>query len=160
MLIKITKKSERNQLSCMRDDGSYTLADLGPSLPFHDIAHFVMEKNFKIKNGFYGSIEKGYSIEQLSDAAVIKTLGFESWLAEILARGLQTLLSGACLSDQFIWQVTTEIEQLDRTYHLELNDEIINNVFQEYKNLIEKWNAIADGETLELHFTAQEQLIS
>jgi hypothetical protein len=159
MLIKITKKFERNQLTCIRDDGSFTAANLGPALPFHDIAHFVAEQTFKIENGFYGLIEKGYSIQQLSDPAVIKGLGFESWLAEILTRGLQTLLSGACKADQFIWQVTSEIAQINEKYILSIDEKTIDEMLRDYKSLIEKWNTIADGETLELHFSLQDNFI-
>jgi len=152
MLIKITKKSGRNQLNCIREDGSFTAANLGPSLPLHDIAHFVAEKTFNIENGFYGLIEKGYSIQQLSDPTVIKGLGFESWLAEILTRGLQTLLSGACKPEQFIWQVKEEIKHMNAEYVFEINEKLVEEMFLQYTHLIEQWNNLPDGETLELNY--------
>ena len=139
-------------MGCIREDGSFTSADLGPALPFHDIAHFVAEQTFKIENGFYGLISKGYSIDELSDPVVIKKLGFESWLAEILTRGLQTLLSGACTLEQFSWQVTSEIHAMDEKHVPDLNEKIVGEMFQHYKSLIEKWDSLADGETLELHY--------
>ena len=106
MLIKITKKSGRNQLTCIRDDGSYTSANLGPNLPLHDMAHFVAEQTFKIENGFYGLIEKGYSIQQLSDPTIIKGLGFESW-----TRGITVQEPSSCMrhGDQSVFVSTISV---------------------------------------------------
>lgn len=61
MQIKILNKGNRNKLICERKDGTVEIADLGPNLPFHDIAHFIVERKLKLKKGFYGNIFYGYS---------------------------------------------------------------------------------------------------
>ena len=79
---------QRNQLACVRADGTRTTANLRPRLPPHDLAHYVVERQFGLRKGFFGNIAAGYSIEALSDKEVMKSLSGESWVAEILARAL------------------------------------------------------------------------
>ena len=43
MNISITNTGRRNPLACVRLDGSSEVADLGPSLAHHDLAHLVAE---------------------------------------------------------------------------------------------------------------------
>ena len=110
MEIIITKGKGRNILTCKRFDGSYTSKNLGPSFPDHDIAHYVVEKKFNLKKGFYGQIKSGISISQLSDKDIIKTLGPEAWLAEIMTRNLQSINSGGALMEQYIDLVKWELK--------------------------------------------------
>ena len=51
MRICITRKGSRNLLHCTRVDGSVASADLGPNLPHHDLAHFVVERAFGLQDG-------------------------------------------------------------------------------------------------------------
>jgi len=60
--IRITKKERRTVLSCVRADGSSTTADLGPGLPAHDLAHFVVERAFQLRQGFFGNVLRGESL--------------------------------------------------------------------------------------------------
>ncbi len=49
MDIKILNKGNRNLLICNRDNGTIEKADLGPNTPFHDLAHFIVEKHLGLK---------------------------------------------------------------------------------------------------------------
>jgi hypothetical protein len=108
MRIRIINKGDRNQLVCERKDGTFEIADLGPKLPYHDLAHFIVERQLKLKKGFYGNIYNGYSVKQLSDKEIIKTLPLQSTVAEITARALQSLGSGSCTMDQFLTLIYEE----------------------------------------------------
>jgi hypothetical protein len=153
MLIKITKKINRNILVCTRADGSYTKAEMGSQLPFHDIAHYVADKNLGIKSGFYGSVSQGYSIEQLSDKHVIKTLGAEAWLSEILARALGSLYTGSCGPEQFIPLIQIEMKGRGEEDKIPVFDEKkVIEMLEEYTTLLDKWRNLLDGGVLELQF--------
>ena len=152
MIIRISKKANRNQLTCMRTDGSFTQSMAGPSLPHHDIAHFVAEKKLGIRNGFYGMIAQGRSIQELSDPQVIRTLRTEAWLAEIAARALQSLSAGACTTEQFPELVKTEAENYAGMILPELNEQLAALLLEEFRTLLEKWGELRDGETLQLKF--------
>lgn len=153
MTIKITKKGNRNALICTRADGSYTRADLGAQLPFHDIAHFVTEKKLGIKKGFYGLIEEGYTIEQLSDKEVIKTQGVDSMLAEVFARALGSLYMGSCSVEQFIPLVHTEMNNRGQANAIpEYNEDTVFEMYDDYTALLEMWRSLPDGGTITMDF--------
>jgi len=153
MEIKIKKGNTRNQLICIRPNGTVLKADLGPTLPFHDIAHFVVENNVGLSEGFYGNILKGYSVEQLSDKQVVKTLGLEALFSEIAARALQSLSYGACIMEQFLGLIKDELHQFSANYHFNLTEERIIEMKIEYKRLLDEWRNLSEGEVLELHFS-------
>jgi hypothetical protein len=116
MKISIRKKNGRSRLLCTRADGSFTFSETGPDVPLHDIAHFIVEKELNLKKGFYGNIALGHSIEQLSDRDVIRTLGAETWIAEIVTRALQSLFSGACAIEDFGLMIEQELTQLSISF--------------------------------------------
>jgi hypothetical protein len=152
MIVRITKKAERNLLACIRSDKSYTITNAGPGLPHHDIAHYVVESQLELKNGFFGLIAKGYTIDQLSDPEIIRKLGPESWLAEILTRALQSLHSRACTVDQFLPLVQAEVETRRDLEMPVLNEEIILIMLRRYQELLLEWSEIKDGNALEMEF--------
>ena len=103
MEIRITKGKNRNLLSCKRKDGTMTSLNLGPDIPNHDIAHYVVEKAFRLEQGFYGKLNAGMTIEELSNKENIKKFGPETWLSEIMARNLQSLGSEAANIDCLLY---------------------------------------------------------
>jgi hypothetical protein len=153
MLIKITKKINRNILVCTRADGSYTKVEMGSQLPFHDIAHYVVDKSLSIKNGFYGLIAQGYTIEQLSDKQVIKTLGAEAWISEVLARALGSLYTGSCSLEQFIPLIQTEMKGRGEEDKIPiLDEEKVLEMLAEYTALLSEWRNLPDGGAVEMIF--------
>jgi hypothetical protein len=152
MEIQLTKRDGRNQLTCVRADGSRTSANLGPGLPYHDLAHYVVERSFKLRQGFYGNIAAGYSIDALSDKNVIKTLASESWTAEILARALGSLLSGACTSQQFSSLVNEELAHLGLPRVESITAERISEMRVEYQQLVARYDSLVSGGAMSLVF--------
>jgi hypothetical protein len=152
MLIKLSRSGTRNRLTCVRADGTFTQSDLGPRVPFHDLAHFVAEKNLNIREGFFGNIQRGFSVEELSSKEVILSLGPESRISEVLARTLQLLGSGACAKEEFAQLINAELQIYGIPHTLELNTEIIDAMEAEYRALIGEWNAVNDGGTLDVEW--------
>jgi hypothetical protein len=152
MQVNITKKNNRNQLTCVRPNGSIVQSNLGPKLPFHDIAHLVVENTLQLNQGFYGNILNGYSVEQLSDKQIIKTLPAQAWFAEIVTRALQSLSSGACTVQQFPSLVETELQQFSISYNANLTQQIIDKMYAEYQHLLKQWHNLVEGETLNLFY--------
>jgi len=156
MKITLLKKENRNQLTCVRPDGSYVTANLGPSLPHHDLAHYVVEKQFQLKNGFFGNIERGYSVAELSDKEVMKSLDHEVWTAEVLARALQSLFSGTCTTDQFGPLVNAELAHWSSARVDHISSITLEAALQEFRGLVDRYRALHEGEALELHFSAAQ----
>lgn len=146
------KGESRNRLICVRDDGSYVESDLGPRLPYHDLAHYVSEKMLGLSGGFYGNIRSGFSIEQLSDKHIIKKLGPESFVAEVVARSLQLLSSAACTREEFPHIIKQEMEIFGIRSPIDLSKGNTKKMLTRYDQLVEEWNALPEGEMLELEF--------
>jgi len=152
MEIIITKGKNRNILTCLRTDGSLTSENLGPDIPNHDIAHYVVETKFKMTNGFYGKIKLGMSISELSDKEIIKKLDSETWLSEIMARNLQSIGSGAATVEQYIELVKWEAENINGIKIPNMNLKEIKEMKKTFDSLCEKWNLISENEQLKLTF--------
>jgi hypothetical protein len=127
------------------------VADLGPNLPFHDLAHFVVERRFRLQHGFFANIARGYSPAQLSDKGVILSLGAEPYRAEILARGLGSLATGACDPGQFEDLVNAELSRLSLST-MRIPTRVREAMMLEFKALRDRYAGLQDGESLDLEF--------
>lgn len=152
MEIRITKGKNRNTLTCIRLDKTSTSINLGPDIPNHDIAHYVVENTFKLENGFYGKIKLGMTIEELSDKEIIKNLDSETWLSEILARNLQSISSGAVKTEEFIELIHWEAKNINGIKIPNINLTDVKKMKTEFSLLCEKWDSIPENETLTLIF--------
>lgn len=151
MKITITKKEHRNRLECVRDDATSMVAELGPGLPHHDLAHYVVERKLGLARGFFGRIAEGYTVAQLSDKNVIRTLGAQSLIAEVVARALQSLSNGACTPDQFAELINTELAQW-RISALTIDPAAVAAMSDEFQRLLGRYFALENGQSLELQF--------
>ena len=140
-------------LSCARPDGTTTSADLGPNLPHHDLAHFVVERVFGLRTGFFGNIARGYTPTQLSDKYVIMSLGVEPYRAEILARALGSLHTGACSPEQFEDLANAELSTLGLP-RMTITPDIREALLAEFKGHLATYQGLRDGESLTLAFSA------
>src|SRR5687768_11623932 len=111
MKIKFINKGTRNLLICERKDATVEIADIGPALPSHDIAHFIVERALKLQHGFYGNIYNGYTVKELSEKEIIKSLNIEAGVAEITTRALQSLSTGACTVHEFTELIEEEFDK-------------------------------------------------
>ena len=152
MEIIIAKGKNRNTLTCKRKDGTFTNMNLGPDTPNHDIAHYVVEKKFNLESGFYGKIKSGMTIEELSDKEVIKNLGSETWLAEIMARNLQSIGSGAAKTEQFIELIRWETQNISGIKVPNMNLTDIEKIKSEFDQLCKEWDLTPENGELKLIF--------
>ena len=151
MKITITKEERRNQLTCWRQDGTCETADLGPSLPHHDLAHFVVESRLNLQDGFFGRIARGYSVARLSEKETIQNSPPESLVAEVAARALQSLSSGACRTDQLAELVNSELSRW-RVPTIAISPEETGQMLAEFQGLIDRYAALQPGEMMHLEF--------
>ncbi len=152
MNIIFTRKSGRTRMTCRRADGTFTSADLGPSLPGHDFAHLIVERTLELPAGFFVNIAKGYSIQELSDAAVIRSLGAEPYVAEVLARALGSLATGACSAEQFPELIRTELKGMSLTVPDGVSAESAMRMLEELQSMMERFGRLAPGESMKLQF--------
>jgi hypothetical protein len=156
MDIRITKKGSRNVLSCARPDGTTASADIGPNLPHHDLAHFAVERAFALPDGFFGNIARGYTPAQLSDRDVIRSLGVEPYRAEILARALESLQTGACSPQQFEDLVNSELTSLGLPSMI-IEPARRDALLAEFNGHLATYRRLRDGESMTLAFSMPSQ---
>ena len=118
----------------------------------HDFAHLIVERRLRLPSGFFVNIAKGYSIQQLSDAAIIRTLGAEPYVAEILARALGSLATGACTVEQFPQLVGTELGQMGLGVPPGVSVESGMRMLEELQSTMRRFAELAPGESVELQF--------
>ena len=152
MEIIIVKGKNRNTLTCKRKDGTLTSFNLGPDIPNHDIAHYVVEKEFNLENGFYGKIKSGMAIEELSDKKIIENLGPETWLSEIMARNLQSIGSGAAKTEQFNELINWEAQYISGIKVPNMNLKDIEKMKSKFDELCKMWDSIPENGSLKLIF--------
>jgi hypothetical protein len=121
-------------------------------VPSHDLAHYVAERHFGIRGGFFGNIAAGYSIEALSDKDVIGTLSPESLLAEVLARALGSVSTGACDLGQFDLLVSEELVRLGIQVPEDLSAAATAAALAEFTELLDRYASLGNGEALQLKF--------
>ncbi|WP_027392256.1 hypothetical protein [Aquimarina latercula] len=152
MEIIIAKGKNRNMLTCKRENGTSTSVNLGPEIPNHDIAHYVVETRFNLRDGFYGKIQSGMTIQELSDKEVIKSLGAETWLSEIMARNLQSIGSGAAKTEEFIELINWEAQNINGIKVPKMNLADIEKIKEDFDQLCKEWDLIAENGELKLKF--------
>jgi hypothetical protein len=111
----------------------------------------VVERGWNLRQGFYGNIAAGYSLAQLSDKEVIQKLGAQSAQAEVLARALGSLFTGACTAEQFPELVNTELAQWQVPI-VPVSPALVQGAAAEYGALLARFNALGDGASLDLEF--------
>lgn len=149
MRVTIRKKASRAQLTCVRRDGTSVTADLGPALPFHDLAHLVVERAFALQDGFFGNIARGYTPQQLSDKAVILRLGRAPYRAEVLARALGSLQTGACAAAQFEALVNAELIHLGLD-EMHIPPPVVERLMEDFRLLVANYSDLRVGDSMEV----------
>ena len=152
MRITFTRKGRRTQLVCQRKDGTTEIASLGPQVPHHDLGHYVVEQKLGLKNGFFGHVQQGYSVNELSRKEVIVSLDVEVWQAEILTRALGSIATGACTVDQFPELVNAELKQFNWPTVDNLSTKVIEEMHEEFEALIKQFKRLEDGGSMSLDF--------
>ena len=152
MQLTFTRQGSRTLLTCSRADGSTDQSDLGPSLPYHDLAHFVAESDLGLTDGFFGSVAAGRTMDELSDATLIPTLPPGSMQAEIASRGVGSLATGACRPEQLAELVNSELEHLGLPLLTGLDTARAERLLTGFRDLVARFEAVAEGDSLKLVF--------
>ncbi len=146
------RKKPCYQLTCVRSDGTTSGAKVGAQVAYHDLAHLVVELKGRFENGFFGLVSKGFSVDALSEPNVVKNLGRESHVVEVLVRGLGAMLMGACKPYEYESLVREELGELYDEVELNLTEQLAREWLSAYEVLIAIWERLGESETLVIEF--------
>ena len=136
---------EKDRVYVRRSDGSetsWTFPTFGNEVP-HDMVHLVVEKHFRLRQGFWGRVDRGVDPKVINEQAnrkggKDKYAGFGEDLSELyLAETLAALASGYRDPKQFPPDVT---------------EESFTPVDRELNELRAKWCTLLPKGTIELSF--------
>ena len=151
MKIRIKKGKNRykhkpDTLTCIRDDGSVTWSHIHHGFALHDLTHYVVETSLGFNDAFFGLIAKGYNIpdfnlpkskrpfhipeEAISVEPIVALLQMEHW--ESFPEKL----------------IDSDSQELPPS----VTSEQINNMRKRLNELVQKWESILPGESLELEY--------
>ena len=138
-----------------REDGTGEAVEMETrSLLFHDLLHYAVESEARLKGSFYGILGRIGGYEELSLAGGA-ALGGEVAITERVVGALTGALKDEELDDAaFVAEVADFLEVYDERAPRWLTPAFIGAVRERMRQLLGRWKATPFGETLELTFEA------
>jgi hypothetical protein len=147
-----------DSLACVREDGTSTWRRIQRGLAFHDLAHFAVETELAIGDGFYGLVASGWSFEDLMSAEERANIPSGAMWVELLVNAFLTEAMSGAMQEAGVFHdgVAQGAAKLGHPVPRRLSDEEIARIRGTIARLAGKWRALALGDTLELEFAAAQ----
>ena len=153
-------KSKRNTLTCIREDGSRTWAQIHPGMEMHDLAHYAVETELGYQAAFYGLLKQGYDIgdfelprSERPEALMPKNLPAESLITEHLVNLLQISFVQGEEGMAMLDTLRTILQDNHLPFPNQLTPEKLEAIQSRLQSLMIDWRKIPDGGTFELTFS-------
>ena len=142
--VEIVKLSdERHRLGLCRSDGSVEAVELETrSLLLHDFAHWAVEAEVPIEDGFFGLVARGVSLGELAERGMADPLSPGLALAERLVGPFQALWNGRLEAAVYLTHARGVGPHLDEAW--------IARVSERLRRLTGAWRAVPFAGALEL----------
>lgn len=144
-------------LKVKRPDGTTTYSKLQVNFEIHDIAHFVVEKQLRLKNAFYGLLSQGY---QINDFLLPKeerpvALQPQNIPREALAtEHLVNLLTIDFMSMEPEMDISKTLEEIlegnELSFPEKVDKEKLISIQKELTDLMTQWNKLDGGQELKM----------
>ena len=154
------KKSELGAtLNCFRDDGTNTWYRPKPQhashFALHDLTHYAVESELADRDGFFSLVASGWAIEDFENSSTTdESLTMDARIIEWLVGQLDAERASfatwpAQLFNQH-YQLYAKLRNLDSEF--EIQQAQLERIREQRDELIRKWEAISQGEIMELAF--------
>ncbi|MFO1011141.1 MAG: hypothetical protein U1F29_13845 [Planctomycetota bacterium] len=143
-----------DSLACVRADGSRTWERVQAAIALHDLVHFVVEREFRWTDGFYGLVASGWSITDFYDKEKARTLPPGALRAEHMVAFFWRELGGQeepGLAD-FHAAIDAQNAKEPALALPHPTQAQVERVRREVRDLASRWRAVAAGKTLALEF--------
>lgn len=153
MLIRFSRPKGTPVLTCVRGDGSstYSKSAHGDFFGPHDLMHYAVETTLGLREGFFGLIAAGWTIEQFAERGAAARLPAEALLAEqIVNLLLQEATFGPAgdaeaLNDMLRRVVGPQVRAV--------TDGELATIRERFAKSLAEFRALGPGETLDREFT-------
>jgi hypothetical protein len=143
-----------DELCCVRRDGSKVRGTLQPNSVFHDIAHFVVEMQLLIPDGFWGMIAQGYALEDYDLPNELRPfqISDQGYRAEFLATLVQSATSTGQLSETYVEFLKRATLSANLPFPELPPAEILQQMIVDTQKLWKQWADLPAGSSLEMRF--------
>lgn len=145
--------STHHILEYKRGDGTGEQAEFETrSLLLHDFTHYILETEAKLKDGFFGLLNQGYTFADLSKIDNGDYISKESLNIERVVGPLSSFVESENNVSGFMEILNNMFSSYGEDIPQWANPEVFDIVREGYRRLKGKWNSLKFGETLELSF--------
>jgi hypothetical protein len=145
---------DRHQLEVIREDGSRDQVSCETrSYLEHDLLHFAVEAEAGLRDGFWGNLARGKTLEQMNDRTGASMAGEVPQLMQIeqVVGAMSRLRDGeppAALARGFV----SYCEQIGATVPSWFDEALVEAAARRMRALQGHWRATPHGETMELRW--------
>jgi hypothetical protein len=156
MIIRFSKTRHGPVLTCIRDDGSVTGIKPRQGVFFvrHDLMHYAVETALEIREGFYGLVAGGRSIESFAEPGTAKELPSQAITTEFIV-GLfdQVANFGENPDAEHVNQtLRAMLSQRGTPSFQALNGKAIRTILERFNSLLVQFYDLPEGGRMELPF--------
>jgi hypothetical protein len=147
LIVRFTRLNPtHHRFEAIRADGSRDQREFETrSLMVHDLVHFAVEAEAKLRGGFYGSLANGANYDAPRP-------GSEAQLIENVVGPLQGALKGEIDAEAFTARLRAVLPTLGFDPPDWLNADYMRRVLERLRQLQGQWRATPFGQTMELQF--------
>jgi len=157
--IQFTKLSdERHRFAYARADGSGETVELETrSFLTHDLVHFAIESEAKLKDGFFGGLAAGKTYADLSGKGIAgkgmaADMPRETLQIEIVVGPMASVVQNNVEPTHFVSALKSYFAVQDMEVPAWLTAEFVSAVRERFRDLMGRWKATPFSETLYLIF--------
>ena len=155
MLMRITKNIDKPHIiKYIRDNGTETWMYSDAFFVQHDLSHFAIESVMKYSTAFNGMLNSGMDIKDFEDKEkrARLTVTDEACYAENMSNLFLTEIMQGEFEDFNTVQQQSFIAMNTQCQPVSLSDEKIQTIRDYLRQLLDQWNEMPVGETMELTF--------
>ena len=147
LVIRFTRLNPtHHRFEATRPDGTRDQREFETrSLLLHDLVHFAVESEAKVRGGFYGTLADGANYDAPRP-------GGEAALIENVVGPIQGGLKGEIDPDRFAARLREVLASLDFTPPDWLTPDFMRRVLERLRQLQGQWRATPFGQAMELRF--------
>jgi hypothetical protein len=156
MLMRITKNTGKpHVIKYIRDNGTETWMYSDDFFVRHDLSHFAIESVMEYSTAFNGMLNGGMDIKDFEDKEkrAKLTVTDEACYAENMSNLFLTEIMQGEFEDFNAVQQQSFIAMNAQCQAITLSDERIQTIRNYLRQLLDQWNEMPVGQTMELTFT-------
>jgi hypothetical protein len=147
LVVRFTRLNPtHHRFEAIRSDGTREMREFETrSLLLHDLVHFAVESEAKLRGGFYGTLAEGADYDAPRP-------GSEAMAIESVVGPLQGAIKGDVDPNAFATRLRDVQASMGQQAPAWLTPELIARVLERLRRLQGQWRATPFGETMQLSF--------